>query len=247
VTSGTSAYTGSCGITNGAESIFRVTLTGASTDLFITTHGNWDTVVYVRNGCCNGVELGCNDDYDTSGLSALTLHALPAGTYYVFVDSTMGSGGAVDVDIYGRGTTSLPGDTCGNLDTTTYLHAGTINGTLCSYTQQYNTASCLTGGVSTTRDLVYWFRVDASTTATFSTCSGSTCSDTAIYLRSICNATTAAREVGCADDGCSNTTCAVPNTLQSTMTVGLGPGIYYLIVASRGTCGPFTLAVSGIP
>jgi hypothetical protein len=246
---GASHYTGSCGSTGGPEAVLKVNLSGASTDLFITTYGSWNTVVYVRSGCCDGAELGCNDNYDASGLSALTLHGLAAGTYYVFVDSTTGSGGSVDVDIYGRSNTALPGDTCGNLDTAgTYLHAGSIDGTTCGYTSQYNGGSCIAPTTPTNRDLVYWFRIDTSTTATFSTCSGMTCGDSTLVLRSICNATTAGREVGCSDDSCSNTTCASPNSQQSTLTVGLGPGLYYLIVGSRGTsCMPFTLTTTGIP
>ena len=36
--------------------------------------------------------------------------------------------------------------------------------------------------------------------------------------------------------------------IQASLTASLAPGVYYLIVGSRGsTCAPFTLTATGIP
>jgi hypothetical protein len=245
VASGVSRHTGSCGTTTGSEAVFNVTLTGASTDLFVTTFASWNTVLYVRRDCCEGAELACNDNYDASGNSTLTLHALPAGHYYVIVDSGA-TAGPVTVDIYGKATKALAGDTCGNLDITSMLHSGSISSTVCG-TQDNYTGSCFSASPSN-RELVYWFRVDATTTASFSTCSGTTCGDTTLTLRSLCNTSSGMSEVACGDDSCSNPTCATLATIQSSVTATLAPGVYYLIVGSRGSsCAPFTLTASGIP
>ncbi len=225
--------------------MFRVVLSGASTDLFITTQATWDSVIYVRSGCCFGNELACNDDYDASGNSSLTLHALPAGTYYVVVDSGSASPGTVAVDIYGKATKPLAGDTCANLDTTNYLHAGTVNSATCG-TQDNYTGSCL--ATTTQRELIYWFRIDTATTAMFSTCTGMSCGDTTLTLRSLCNTSSGSSEVACGDDTCTNASCGLGTNIQSSITTALNPGVYYLIVGSRGSsCMPFTLTASGIP
>jgi hypothetical protein len=242
---GTSRSTGSCGATSGGEAVFRVTLSGASTDLFVTTFASWNTVVYVRRDCCDGAEIACNDDYDASTMSAVTLRALPAGTYYVIVDSGA-SAGSVTVDIYGRSAKTQAGDTCGNVDTTTLLHSGSISSSVCG-TQDNYTGTCFSASPSN-RELVYWFRVDTTTTATFSTCSGMSCGDTTLTLRTLCNTSSGMSEVACGDDNCANASCGMPTTTQSSLSATLTPGVYYLIVGSRGaSCAPFTLTASGIP
>ncbi len=57
---------------------FKLVLTQKS-DVFVTTHGTaFDTVIYLRNGCC-GTEIACNDDADNRKTSVLTSRGLAAG------------------------------------------------------------------------------------------------------------------------------------------------------------------------
>jgi hypothetical protein len=60
----------------------------ATTDFPETT---FDTVLAVRAATCDGAELGCADDVDAEGhtfTSRLEIAALPAGAYYLVVDSS---------------------------------------------------------------------------------------------------------------------------------------------------------------
>ena len=62
-TSGSSTDRGTCGGNQAPEAVFKLVLTQKS-DVFVTTHGTtFDTVIYMRNGCC-GSEVACNDDLD---------------------------------------------------------------------------------------------------------------------------------------------------------------------------------------
>jgi len=241
-TSGTSAYTGSCGGSSAPEKIYKVTL-GSASDLFVITHNaSWDTVVYVRQACCDGTELACNDNLSaTNNRSTVSLRNLAAGTYYVFIDGVGTSSGGFSVDIYGRAPTTQIGDTCANAIP---ILAGTTTGTTCSLTAQYSPAAGCTA-TADAADGVYWFQLFASTSVSFSTCSG-TCVDTVLYVRTVCNTTAA--QTACADNTCMDGTCGAPSMIQANVgPITLPAGMYYLIVDSRGTCGAYTITSTGIP
>lgn len=75
------------------EHIYRVVLSApgsiiATTDLPAT---NFDTVLYLRGGGCDGPEVGCADDVATTSnnfKSTLSAQGLDAGTYYLVVDGS---------------------------------------------------------------------------------------------------------------------------------------------------------------
>jgi len=93
-------YTGSCGYapTGQPEHVYTFTTAGpvdlvASTDDPAT---NFDTYVYLRSATCDGTEVACADDVDLTNhnlTSTLSVSALPAGTYYLFVDGSSPSPG----------------------------------------------------------------------------------------------------------------------------------------------------------
>lgn len=94
--------TASCPTTPGPEVAFRL-VTTVTKDLLLSldsagTEADWDPVLYVRSTTCVGTQVGCNDDGDGTLKSKLTLAALPAGTYFVFVDSA-GSSGAFELTV----------------------------------------------------------------------------------------------------------------------------------------------------
>ena len=71
------------------------------------TSTQYDTVLYMRSGSCNGPELGCNDDTAGCGAgepsdyhaSRLTPTVTAGETYYVVVDGYNGAKGAFGLTI----------------------------------------------------------------------------------------------------------------------------------------------------
>jgi len=61
-----------CSAASGRELTFAVSATSAGTHTFDTFGSDYDTVIYVRDGC-DGVDLACNDDYRGSAQSAVSV------------------------------------------------------------------------------------------------------------------------------------------------------------------------------
>jgi hypothetical protein len=74
-------------VATGPEIPFIIELEQPS-DVSITYSSGLDTYMHIRSGVCDDptAEIGFDDDGGDSFNSALTLTALPAGTYFVFVD-----------------------------------------------------------------------------------------------------------------------------------------------------------------
>jgi hypothetical protein len=253
-TAGSSANVGSCGGAEAPEAVYKLVLTVTS-DVFVTTHGTaFDTVVYMRRGCC-GAEIACNDDADGRTTSVLAQPALAAGTYYIFVDgATADDAGAFTVDIYTSPTSANPAESCGRPGR---ISNATITGNSCNYRNDYNHNNQSNAqGVTcanvenSTNDLVYYFVLDDSTRVTFNTCNN-TCIDSIIYVRDICTLTATQRV--CNDDACSAPGNCISTPAQSQVSVLLEPGVHYLVLDSypivppMPTCGPFTLTPTGVP
>lgn len=81
-------FEGGCAETTGGEIVYAFQLSATSDVLVDTTlpGTNYDTVLHVREGACEDAtnEVGC---LDRGVGDDLMLPALPAGTYYVIVDS----------------------------------------------------------------------------------------------------------------------------------------------------------------
>jgi len=252
-TSGSSTDRGTCGGNQAPEAVFKLVLTQKS-DVFVTTHGTtFDTVIYMRNGCC-GSEVACNDDLDNRKTSVLTSRNLAAGTYFIFVDGANGgASGDFTVDIYANPTTINATDNCGSPARIANLP---VTGTTCGMNDDFTpNMGCLVGpGATTSGDGVYYFVLDANSTAiTFSTCTN-TCIDTVLYVRDVC--TTASTQKSCNDNFCApavGSMCAGPlNPVQSRTAATLGPGVHYLVVDSHSggaasSCGSFTVTPTGVP
>jgi hypothetical protein len=249
-TSGTSANEGSCGGDMAPERVFKIDLF-AKSDLFVTTHGTaFDTVVYLRRGCC-GPELACNDDADERGTSVLTARGLTAGTYYVYVDGASASdAGDFTVDIYATPAAPNDGDACGN---PTRIGAADVTGSTCGFQDDYSyspTTGC-PGAVSGPNgfDQIYYFVLDQESDVTFSTCNN-TCIDTVLYLRDVCSETSSQR--ACDDDSCRASGSCQPggNQVQSRVSARLAAGVHYLVLdtfaAAQLACGTFTISTNGL-
>jgi hypothetical protein len=243
-TSGVSTAAGSCGGGSAPEDVFRLVL-AVTSDVFITTHGtSFDTVIYMRRGCC-GAELACNDNADGRSTSMLSQLAVPPGTYDIFVDgATSRDSGAYTVDIFATPASQNPGETCGR---PLRISNTPLVGNTCNYEDDYSPQTCTdlpNGG----RDVVLYFVVDAvSTTVNFDTCAG-TCIDSVLYTRDVC--TQASTESACDDDSCTSSENCIDTPGQSRVTDTFRAGAHYLIVDSfpdRPLCGKFTVTPSGVP
>jgi hypothetical protein len=250
VTLGPNSQTGSCG---GAGSEATLTFTLATiSDVFITTHqaGSLDTVVYVRDCACTGVERACNDNADGRTTSVVRLTSLPAGTYNVFVDTKTPTSATVPVDVY----ITAPGaasDRCGN---PTLITAGTasLSGNTCAFGADYSPATnagCPYLGSGGANDRVYYFYVPTATTVSFDGCVSGSLYDETVYVRSTCSSTLAADQRECNDDGCSGSLMC-DRALRSSMSVALSPGLYYFFADGYGggscDCGDFAYTVTGL-
>jgi hypothetical protein len=105
---GVNFYAGTCG-GGGASAPERTFVwTAPATDSYHidTFDSPLDTVLYVRNGNCNGPQLACNDDFLAALiLQSLVTVSLTAGqTIVVFVDGFGGQSGAFNLHIYSAST-----------------------------------------------------------------------------------------------------------------------------------------------
>lgn len=252
-TSGSSSDHGTCGGNQAPEAVFKLVLT-AKSDVFVTTHGtSFDTVIYMRSGNCCGSEVACNDDADNRKTSVLASRGVGPGTYFIFVDGANGgASGDFTVDIYATPTTINGTDNCGSPARIANLP---VTGTTCGMNDDFiPNMGCLVGAQTTSGDGVYYFVLDANSTAvTFSTCTN-TCIDTVLYTRDVC--TTTSTQKSCNDNFCApavGSMCTGPATpVQSRTVATLGPGVHYLIVDSHSggpatSCGSFTITPTGVP
>jgi hypothetical protein len=252
-TSGSSSDHGTCGGNQAPEAVFKLVLT-AKSDVFVTTHGtSFDTVIYMRSGNCCGSEVACNDDADNRKTSVLASRGVGPGTYFIFVDGANGgASGDFTVDIYATPTTINGTDNCGSPARIANLP---VTGTTCGMNDDFiPNMGCLVGSQTTSGDGVYYFVLDANSTAvTFSTCTN-TCIDTVLYTRDVC--TTTSTQKSCNDNFCApavGSMCTGPATpVQSRTVATLGPGVHYLIVDSHSggpatSCGSFTITPTGVP
>jgi len=248
-TSGTSANSGSCGGGNAPEAVYQIVLTETS-DVFVTTHGTaFDTVVYMRRGCC-GTEIACNDNIDGRNTSVINALGLAPGTYDIFVDGAGTASGAYTVDIYASPSSALSGESCGRPMRISNMP---ISGDSCDYRDDDFPAGAMCGIDDGGRDIVFYFLLDAPTMVTFDTCLG-TCFDTELYFREVCTTHTKMNEVACNDNSCgglpANPDSCFASPVQSKVGAMLGAGLHYVVldtVVVEPTCGLFTLNPTNVP
>ena len=90
---------GTCGGTSGPDAVYSFT-TDRPLDLTAsvsTTTGTYRPVVYLRSTTCTGTQVACAIAATAGGTASLTVQTLPAGTYFLWVDSATATGGAYTV------------------------------------------------------------------------------------------------------------------------------------------------------
>jgi hypothetical protein len=253
-TSGASSNTGSCGGGNAPEAVFQLVLTQTS-DVFVTTHGSkFDTVIYMRNGCC-GTEIACNNDADNRTTSMFNALGVAAGTYDIFVDGAGSTGGAYTVDIYTSPTSAMPGESCGR--PTRITNAPVSGASTCGYRDDYHASDMVCSRNDGGLDVVYYFVLDQTTTVTFDTCTN-TCIDSVLYLRDVCTSAMAPPDTVCNDDACDADGSCFPKTAggvgsQSKVQAQFGPGVHYVVLdtlvnpSPSPSCGLYSLTPNNVP
>ncbi len=89
-----------CGGAESPEVVFMWQAPFAGLFVFRTTGSNFDPVVYVRRGDCDGAELGCSDDFIDGLEASVQLQLEPEdGPVFIFVDGALGSAGSFTLAI----------------------------------------------------------------------------------------------------------------------------------------------------
>jgi len=148
---------GSCGGTGGADRVYSFVLSGEQQVSISTANATFDHVLYLRTADCEaGTEQSCQQATDVGGgdyEASLTFGALPAGTYYVWVDALAPTGAETfDITLTVTGVVYPPvNDECANA--TTLAENLTEPGTLDAATND-ETSACVSGPQS---DVFYRF------------------------------------------------------------------------------------------
>jgi len=107
-----SQYAGSCGSSSTAKDVvYRLNSgPGGKATVSLESAGtNFDSVLYVRAGdCATGSQLGCDDDYSSTGGEILTFDAAANTEYWIFVDGYSGKSGNYQLKV------SVVPPVCGN-------------------------------------------------------------------------------------------------------------------------------------
>lgn len=243
VADGTGSYTGTladkqddhetaCGFFF-REAVHEFTLTESSDVTIIADAEGTFLYQSVRPGVCDVDEgaLRC-----TSGNpSRARLRNLPAGTYYVLVESFSGTGYSLDIDVTEPTVpTVVPStnDTCDPGDPFVIpSEGGLYTGNTDALINDYTTRSC--GSMARSKDAVFELNI-TEPTQLFASTEGSTF-DTVLHLHT--GACSSAGEEACDDDGGDGSTSVLERELAA--------GTHYLIVDGWGTTsgGDYVLEV----
>ncbi len=85
-------YIGTCAFNPAPEREFWWTAPATGNYTISTAGSTYDSLIYVRNGGCDGVELGCNDDWEGSLSAQLDVGLIAGQTISIFVDGYNGPG-----------------------------------------------------------------------------------------------------------------------------------------------------------
>jgi hypothetical protein len=255
-TGGSSTQSGTCANTGSApEKVYQWTPTASGTATIQTcssTNTSFDTVLYLRNGTCQGAQSACNDDASSCATasgggqgSRITPTVTAGQTYFIFVDGYNTSFGNFRLTVTPPNGSPPPpppppppGGAC---ESPTVIPAagGVFTGT----TSGSSTASGTCGSSGSAPERVFAWTPTRTGTATIQTCGNNTRFDTILYMRSgTCQSGT---QTACNDDtsGCDTFTgLGFGSRIRPSVTAGQ---TYYIFVDGYGTgSGNFTLSVT---
>ncbi len=219
--SGDNTVAGSCGGFTQPDDLYLFTAGAAGLYIFDTFGSAYDTLLFVRDGGCDGLELGCNDDAGGGQQSQLALPLDAGQTVLVAVDGGTGSGDyeltidrvmCPDEDLASNLPTSVGGATVGAFDKAAMVGCGAVDGNAPDYAFEWTAPAA----AQYTFDLV-----------------GSDY-DTVLYVQ---DAACGGNELGCNDDAVG---------LQSVVSVNLAQDQTVVLVISgwNGGAGNFVLNIN---
>jgi lysyl oxidase len=253
-TGGASTQSGTCGNTASApEKVYRWTpsVSGTATIETCGSGTQFDTVVYLRTGTCQGSQSACNDDSCTiangQNYGSRISPTVTAGqTYFIVVDGYGSSFGNFRLTVTPPSGSPPPpppppptGGACTN-PTVIPAAGGQFTGT----TSGSSTANGSCGSSGGAPERVFQWTPTRSGTATIQTCGGiSTRFDTVLYMRTgNCQTGT---QAACNDDtaGCDTFTGGgTGSRITPSVTAGQ---TYYIFVDGYGSAsGNFELTVT---
>jgi len=211
---------GSCGGWSAADASFSWTAPATATYLFDTAGSDFDTVLYLHDGGCDGPELACNDDASGSETRSRVVASLAAGqTVVATVDGKGTASGDFELAI-----SELP---CPDEDLASifpYEGSGSTVGAMDKLV-----GSCQG---SSSPDVAFEWTAPAAGTYTIDTVGSMY--DTVLF---VLDATCGGPELGCNDD---------TYDLQSEVVVSLAAGQTVVIVVDgySGDTGDFVLQIN---
>lgn len=229
---------GSCGGAGGKDQVFRLnTSTAGNLLVEVRPAGpGFRPLLHLRAVCDDSTtELvpGCLGTSADGGTVALTVRGLPAGAYFLVVDSQPGTEGAYLASVR---LSSTLGESC-----TAPFPLSFNQGELLALGRTTGTTDNATGtcGGGSTPDVVYSFSTPASATldAVVSPLSGSTSYQPVVYLRS----------PSCTGSDRACAAAASPGA-NANLSASVGPGTHYLWVDGQNqTAGDFRLVAHLTP
>ncbi len=238
-------YQGTCNVTGGPELVYSFTTAGPR-DLSVSvaplTGSAAQPVVFLRgvNACPGTVEQSC--DAPANGAASLAVAGLPAGTWYLFVESRSGAPGRVSVNVSLQAPAVPPtNDTCSAPQALAFTGttAVVVGTTILGVNDAQGDPSCSATARTSGKDLVYSYTTTArsNVTVTVRAVIGSPLHPV-VAVRSAC--ATAGTELGCA--------ASLLGEARSVTLNGQLAGTYFVWVDSAdSTQGAFQLEVTATP
>jgi hypothetical protein len=197
-----------------------------------TSTGTYQPAVFLRSASCTtGTQVGCAFASALGGSASLNIGALPAGTYYLWIDGVGGTSGAYSINA--TLTNPVAGERCANPEPLVFTSGmAMVTG---NTTNMYDDAAGTCGG-SGGPDKVYSFTTTQNLQLTANISTTTATYRPVIYVRS-------ASCTGTQVTGACNAAATMGGTATLPPTV-LPAGTYYLWVDSMTTGGAFTLTAN---
>lgn len=218
---GDNTVAGTCGGFTQPDDTYLFTASQDGLYTFSTLTADFDTVVFVRDGGCGGVELGCNDDYSFTSQSQVAVGLVDGQTVMVAVDGGTQSGsyeleidfvGCPDEDLDSNLPESIDGTTIGAVDKLSMLGCGQVDVPAPDYVFEWTAPAAG----------AYTIDLDGSDY------------DTVLYVQ---DASCGGDEIACNDDSIG---------LQSAVDVNLAANqtVVFVVSGYSGDTGNFTLNIN---
>ncbi len=218
---GDNTVAGTCGGFTQADDTYLFTATQDGLYTFDTLGATYDTVLFVRDGDCDGVELGCNDDYSFFEQSQVAVTLAAGQTVMVAVDGGTQSGTydlaidfvtCPDEDLDSNLPEAVVGDTIGAVDKLAMVGCFNVDEAAPDYVFEWTAPA----------DALYTFDLGGSDY------------DTVMYVQ---EAACGGAELACNDDSIG---------LQSSVSLNLDQDQTVVVVVSgySGDSGNFALAIN---